>query len=81
MARAKHPPTPYTEIERDYIFRVAGKVPPVVIAAQINREVSSVLQWAHRNGIKLSVPRHIMLKHWREYDAWSKKADQKTLQK
>jgi len=67
MARPKTPPKPYTKKEREYIMRVAGKVPLQLIAKTINRPESGVKQWASAQGIKLRVPREIMMKHWREY--------------
>lgn len=80
MARPKSLPKPYTDNERDYIRRVAGKVPPEVIAQALNRPQSAIQQWANSHGISLRVPRQIMIKHWSEYDIWSKKASQKAMQ-
>jgi len=67
MARPINPNKPYSKLEKDYIARVAGKVPLQVIASAINRPPSGVQQWANAHGIKLRVPYSIMVKHWREY--------------
>lgn len=67
MSKPNSPAKPYSEREKEYIKRVAGKVPAEVIAAAINRPISGILQWAHKNGIKLRVPHPIMVKHWAEY--------------
>lgn len=67
MARPINPNKPYSKLEKEYIARVAGKVPLPVMAAAINRPPSGVQQWANAHGIKLRVPYSIMVKHWREY--------------
>lgn len=64
MSKPNSPAKPYSEREKEYIKRVAGKVPAEVIAAAINRPVSGILQWAHKNGIKLRVPFGTLVKHW-----------------
>lgn len=74
MDRPKTPPKPYSQKEKDYITRVAGKVPLPVIASAINRPESGVQQWANAHGIKLRVPHSIMMKHWREHAQSSERA-------
>lgn len=64
MARPNSPPKPYTEKEKEYIRRVAGKVPVEVMAAAINRPVKAVLWWANNHGISLRVPFDTLAKHW-----------------
>ena len=57
----------YTQKERDYIRRIAGKVPTEVIAAQLQRSIGSVRNWAYFNDVKLRVPHRILVKYWSEY--------------
>lgn len=55
----------FTDEEKAYIKRVAGKVPACVMADQIGRKEKYVQNWASRNRISLRVPNHIMNKYWR----------------
>lgn len=55
----------FTDEEKAYIRRVAGKVPAGVMAEQIGRKEKNVYNWGHRNRISLRVPNHIMNKYWR----------------
>jgi len=67
MSKPKTRNNPYSEEEKQYIRRVAGKVPATVIAETLNRSHSGIKQWASANGIRLRVPYAIMMKHWRDY--------------
>lgn len=55
----------FSQEEKDYIKRVAGKVPACVIARQINRKPKHVANWASRNHISLRVPLNLKRKYWR----------------
>lgn len=65
----------FTEEERQYIRRVAGKVPARVMADQIGRQEKNVYNWAHRNRLSLRVPNHIMNKYWRGNGKGTKSAE------
>lgn len=68
MARSRQKPVRrYTETEKEYIRRVAGKVPLPVMANALNRPKHTVQKWANEHGISLRVPYRVMIKHWREY--------------
>lgn len=54
----------FSQKEKDYIKRVAGKVPTSVIAQQINRKPKHVANWASRNHISLRVPLGLKKKYW-----------------
>lgn len=56
----------YSQLEQDYIRRVAGRVPILIIARQLKRTPNGVRQWAQQHGVKLRVPYRILLKHWPE---------------
>lgn len=58
---------PYSPEERDYILRVAGKVPAEVMAAALCRTRNGLVNWANRHGISLRVPYSRLKKHWPEY--------------
>lgn len=66
MARPKSPNKPYSTREKDYITRVAGKVPISVIATALHRTESGIKQWAAAHGIKLRVPYSLLCRHWPE---------------
>ncbi|HAI51392.1 MAG TPA: hypothetical protein DCM53_20055 [Enterobacteriaceae bacterium] len=67
MAKPNTPGKPYTKRETDYIRRVAGKVPVIVMAEALNRTPNAIRQYGWANKIDLRVPRSVMLKHWPEY--------------
>lgn len=69
MAKPKTRNIPYSEKEKQYIRRVAGKVPAAVIAETLKRSQSGIKQWASAHGVHLRVPYAIMMKHWRKYGA------------
>ncbi len=67
MAKPKTRNIPYSEKEKQYIRRAAGKVPAAVIAETLKRSQSGIKQWASAHGVHLRVPYAIMMKHWRDY--------------
>lgn len=67
MAKPRTSNKVYSQIEQDYIRRVAGKVPIPIIARQLKRTQSGVRQWAQHHGVKLRVPYRVLLKHWPEF--------------
>lgn len=67
MAKPKTRSKPYSDRETQYIRRVAGKVPVMLIADTLNRSPSAIKRWASANGVHLRVPHSIMVKHWIDY--------------
>ena len=57
----------WTQQELEYVERVAGKVPPEVIASAINKPLSTLRTNANVMGLGLRVPKRILEKHWPEY--------------
>jgi len=57
----------WTQQELEYVERVAGKVPPEVIASAINKPLSTLRTKANVMGLGLDVPKRILEKHWPEY--------------
>jgi|GEM_PF-1000352 len=57
----------WTQQELEYVERVAGKVPPEVIASAINKPLSTLRTKANVMGLGLRVPKRILEKHWPEY--------------
>ena len=66
MAKPRTSNKVYSQLEQDYIRRVAGLVPALIIARQLKRSQSGIQQWAQQHGVKLRVPYRILLKHWPE---------------
>lgn len=60
-------PNTWTQQEIDYIERVAGKVPPQVMADALNKPLSTLKTKATVLGLGLNVPKQILEKHWPEY--------------
>lgn len=59
--------TKYTADEVEYIHRVAGRVPAEVMARQLRRSKTTLLNWTARHGISLRVPYKTLCKYWTEY--------------
>lgn len=69
----KQPVKPYTELEIDYLRRVAGKVPIEAISKQLNRSRENVYYFCSQKKISLRVPAWRMQKYWPEIIASRKK--------
>lgn len=89
MAKPKTPNRPYTDKEKEYIRRVATRVPADVMAKAIGVTWKGLVCWASRHNISLAVPVATLELHWPEHAErvkkggryGGKKASAPTLQK
>lgn len=58
---------PFTDLERAYIRRVAGRVPVAFISSHLGREIRSIRDFCVSRKIATKVPTSIMKKYWAEY--------------
>jgi len=54
----------FSDLEKDYMRRVVGKVPVEAMAEQMNRSINSVRQYFHTNQISIKVPAWRMERFW-----------------
>jgi len=58
---------PFTDLEREYIRRVAGRVPVAFMSSHLGRETRSVRDYCVAHKISTRVPGHLLKKYWPEY--------------
>ncbi len=57
----------FSDTEKDYLKRVAGRVPIEFISQHIERDVKSVRDFCFRHKLAMKVPHKLLKKHWPEY--------------
>lgn len=55
----------FSDLEKDYMRRVVGKVPVEAMAEQMNRSINSVRQYFQTNQISIKVPAWRMERFWK----------------